>query len=102
MYISKSKMFCFRLSETDYLRIHSRAEKARLSMTAYILTAALGKKIIVVEGLSESLSELKAIGNNLNQLTVLCHMGKIQAAGLADIKSQFGKVIEQISRLESG
>ena len=95
-------MFCFRLSESDYLRIHSRAEKAKLSMSAFILSMALGKEIIVVEGLEKSLAELKAIGRNLNQLTTLCNMGKIQALELSVIKQQFGAVVESITGLKAG
>lgn len=95
-------MFCFRLSESDYLRIHSRAEKAKLSMSAFILSTALGKEIIIVEGLEKSLAELKAIGRNLNQLTTLCNLGKIQALELAEIKRQFGAVVESITGLKAG
>jgi hypothetical protein len=95
-------MFCFRLSEPDYLRIQSRAEKSKLSMSAYILSTALDKKIIIVEGLEKSLAELKAIGRNLNQLTTLCNMGKIQAVELDEIKSQFGMIVESIAGLKAG
>jgi len=99
---NKSKMFCFRLSEADYLRIHSKAEKAKLSMSAFILSAALGKEIIVVEGLDKAVGELKAIGRNLNQLTTLCNMGKVKALELAEIKRQFGEVVDSITRLKAG
>jgi len=95
-------MFSFRLSESDYLKIQNRAEKARLSMTAYLTTTALGKEIIVVDGLDNVIAELKGIGRNLNQLTTLCNMGKIQALELAEIKSRFGAVVESVSRLKAG
>ena len=100
--MNKSKMFSFRLSESDYLRIHSKAERANLSMTAFITTAALGNRIIIVEGLNEILAELKAVGRNLNQLTILCNMGKIQALELTEIKRQFGAVVESITGLKAG
>jgi len=100
--MNKSRMFSFRLSEQDYLSIQQKAARARLSMTAFIIGAALGKKIIVVDGLENTLSELKAIGRNLNQLTTLCNMGKIQCLELADIKNQFGAVVEAITGLMTG
>ena len=71
-------------------------------MSAFILSMALGKEIIVVEGLEKSLAELKAIGRNLNQLTTLCNMGKIQALELSVIKQQFGAVVESITGLKAG
>lgn len=100
--MNKSKMFCFRLSESDYLRIRNRAEKAKLSMSAYILSTALDKELIIVEGLEKTFAELKAIGRNLNQLTTLCNMGKLQAVELDEIKSQFGMIVESIARLKVG
>ena len=71
-------------------------------MSAFILSVALNKEIIIVEGLDESLAELKAIGRNLNQLTTLCNMGKIQAVELAEIKRQFGAAVESITGLKAG
>jgi hypothetical protein len=100
--MNKSKMFSFRLSESDYLRIHGKAERAGLSMTAFITTAALGRPIILVPGLDSTLAELKAIGRNLNQLTTLCNMGKIQALDLSEIKRQFGAVVESVVNLKAG
>ena len=85
-------MFCFRLSEKDYLSIKRKAEKAKLNMTAYITTSALDKQIVVIEGLNDFISELKSIGKNLNQLTTLCNMGKLQSVGLAEIKERFGAI----------
>ena len=99
---NKTRMFAFRLSESDYLRIQSKAQKAKLSMTAYITSTALNKDIIIVDGLEQFLSEIKGIGRNLNQLTTLCNMGKIQSLDLADIKNRFGKVVESVTDLKAG
>ena len=71
-------------------------------MSAFILSTALGKEIIIVEGLEKSFAALKAIGRNLNQLTTLCNMGKIQALELAEIKQQFGLIVESITGLKAG
>ena len=92
-------MFCFRLSEKDYLSIKRKTEKAKLSMTAYITTSALDKQIVVIEGLNNFISELKSIGKNLNQLTTLCNMGKIQSVGLAEIKERFGAIFDGLMAL---
>ena len=62
----------------------------------------MNRIIYEIEGLEKSLAELKAIGRNLNQLTVLCNMGKIQALELAEIKRQFGAVVESITGLKAG
>ena len=95
-------MFSFRLSESDFLKIRRKAERAKMSMSAYIITAALDKKIVMVDGLENSLSELKAIGKNLNQLTALCNMGKIKSLELDSIKKQFGAMVESVTNLKAG
>ena len=97
--MNKSKMFCFRLSERDYLSIQHNAEKAKLSMTGYITTSALQKQIVVIDGLDKTIAELKAIGKNINQITTLCNMGKIQSVELAELKERFGAVFEAILSL---
>ena len=92
-------MFCFRLSEKDYLSIQHKADKAKLNMTAYITSSALNKPITVIDGLEKVIGELKAIGRNLNQITTLCNMGKIEVVGLTEIKIRFGAVFDAIMAL---
>ena len=92
-------MFCFRLSERDYLSIQRKSEKAKLNMTAYITMSALNKQITIIDGLNDVISELKSIGRNLNQLTMLCNMGKIQSLDLTEIKERFGAVFDAILTL---
>ena len=46
-----------------------------MSQSDYVISCCLGKKIIILDGLKEVLRQQKAIGNNLNQLTVLANMG---------------------------
>ena len=71
-------------------------------MSAFILSAALDKPIVIIDGLDESITQLKAIGRNLNQLTTLCNMGKIYAPDLAGFKQQFGAIIEAVFGLKEG
>jgi len=45
------------------------------------------------------LSELKAIGRNLNQITILSHQGKISAVNLSEAVSTLQKVYAAINVL---
>lgn len=94
--MKKEKMFAMRMSQPDYDRIQHKAEQAGMSMTAFITASALGKNITVVDGLDKVITELKAIGKNLNQLTVLCNMGRITCLDLTEIKSSFGTVFDYL------
>ncbi len=64
----------------------------------------LGKKIVRVEGLDKVLSELKAQGRNLNQLTTLANMGKVTvvygdrlAEGYAQVNEQLRQLLREVS-----
>jgi len=97
--MKKSKMFSMRFTEADFERIKRSAEKSRLDMTGYITAAALDRKIVVIDGLDQVVSELKGVGRNLNQLTTLCNMGKIKCPDLNEAKRRFGEVFDAVYAL---
>ena len=75
-----------RVTEQELSAIDKKANKARLSRTDYLITCALGKEITLVEDLKPILADLRRIGNNLNQLTRLANMGKIEAVFLTECR----------------
>ena len=70
-----------------------------MTMTDYIVQCALGKEIIRVDGLDEILSELKAQGRNLNQLTTLANMGRLTVLRSDELIDSYAALCEQVSRL---
>ena len=58
-------------------QLQARARDANMTLTNYLIICGLGQEITRVEGLDAVLSELKAQGRNLNQLTTLANMGRI-------------------------
>ena len=73
-----------RLTPVQNETIVSTADTAQMSVSAYVRAAALRHRVVVVDGLREITHELKGIGRSLNQLTVLCNMGRIKEARLGD------------------
>ena len=67
----KTAIITARMTPEDKQKIEQRAANAGMTVTDYLTTCALGKKIVRVDGLDKILAELKAQGRNLNQLTVL-------------------------------
>ena len=55
----KSKQLNIRISEQDYQHIVTRAEKARVGISAFMLTMALKGNITVIQGLPEVAKELR-------------------------------------------
>ena len=73
----KTEIITARMIPADKKAITQRAKAAGMTVTDYLTTCALGKEIIRVDGLDNLLSELKAQGRNLNQLTTLANMGRL-------------------------
>ena len=68
----------FRVTAKELEEIDRKAAKAKLNRTEYLIACALGKQITLVEDLKPLLAEMRRIGNNLNQLTVMARQGRIQ------------------------
>ena len=52
-----------------------------------------------MEGLDKVLSELKAQGRNLNQLTTLANMGRVTMVKGAALAENYAKIYEQLREL---
>lgn len=46
----------------------------------------MDKEIIVINGLEEAITQLRKIGNNINQLTKLSNQGSITNVNLENVK----------------
>ena len=88
-----------RISEDDLNIVHYKAEQAKLTMTEYVTQCALGKQIFVIDGLDEVLRQQKAIGKNLNRLTVLSNMGKISSVNLEQLTEEYASLNKTLTEL---
>ena len=95
----KTAIITARMSPVVKDLIQHMAEKAGMTVTDYIITCAVGKEIVRVDGLDEILSELKAQGRNLNQLTMLANMGKLKILRGDDLVEGYAKLCAQVGKL---
>lgn len=86
-----------RFCENEYNAIKKKADKANLNFTEFVTKSALDKPIIIIDGLDSVLKEQKAIGRNLNQLTTLCNMGKIECPDLSEIIASYSAVYDRLN-----
>ena len=100
--MTKDKQFSIRISEQDLDTIRRKAAQAHMTQSDYVISCCLGKKIIILDGLKEVLRQQKAIGNNLNQLTVLANMGKVQLANLDSAVQEFSKINTFLREMQEG
>lgn len=95
----KDRKLSIRISEEDLRTLHHKADKAKLSITDYVTKACLGKQIFVINGLDEIIHQQKAVGRNLNQLTTLCNMGKVNSMNLQPLVDEYAKLNQTLTEL---
>ena len=90
--MKKDIKFSTRMASADRKRIKALAEKAGMSMSDYVTACCLGKRIVVLDEQKELLRQLKGIGSNVNRLTVLANMGKVQVINLGKAAQELSEV----------
>ena len=95
----KTEIITLRVTSKTKDRIRAKAQELGLTVTDYLCLCGLGKKIVRVDGLDQVLSELKAQGRNLNQLTTLANMGQITVAYGDRLAESYGQISEQLRQL---
>ena len=95
----KDRKMSIRISAENLSLIHQKATKAKLNFTDYVTRACLGKQIVIIDGLDELLKEQKAIGRNLNQLTLLANMGRIEAINLMSLTKRYAELNAMLTEL---
>ena len=93
----KNRKLSIRISEDDLQTIHHKAEEANMTLTEYVTACCLGKEIVVIDGLDEVIRQQKGIGRNLNQLTTLANMGKVNVVYLQELTDAYAAVSSLLS-----
>lgn len=100
--MKKTKFIGFRVTETEYNKIKKKAEKSKISISKYVSLSALDKEIIFFDDIKEMNHQLSKIGNNLNQLTVLAHQGKVKEINLTKAREAFSGLWDELCKLLKG
>lgn len=80
-------------------QLQARAHEANMTLTNYLIICGLGQEIVRIDGLDNLLSELKAQGRNLNQLTTLANMGRISVLRGDDLVQAYTRLCDTLSTL---
>ena len=99
--MKKDKIITIRVSEKEKKKLIEKSEVAKLSLSEYLIKQGLDKEIVIVDGLSEVVSELRRIGKNLIQLTFLANSGRIYNVDFGEVKQEIGKIWNVINELQN-
>lgn len=105
--MARDKKKSVRLSTREDLLIRKKAAQANMDVSTYMRKAALKHPVIVISGIKNLHLQVAKVGNNLNQLTMLCHQGAITAIDLSEclevldqIYLEFQKIGDVVNRKE--
>ena len=87
-----------RCTENEYASIQARAAQTSMTMSEYVRRMALSGQVIVQENQTdfELIQQLKAIGNNLNQLTRKAHVREEYPEGLPEVFERLQLVFDKL------
>lgn len=95
--MKKDKIITIRVNEKEKKKLIEKSKIAKLSLSEYLIKQGLDKEIVIVDGLNEVVSELRRIGNNINQLTYLANSGRIYTVDLSEVKQELGKIWSELN-----
>lgn len=93
----KNRKLSIRISDANWQQVHDKAEQANMTVTEYVTACCLGKEIVIIDGLEKVIRQQKGIGRNLNQLTTLANMGKVQTVYLKELTDAYAQVSSLLS-----
>ena len=99
--MKKDKIITIRVNEKEKKKLIEKSKIAKLSLSEYLIEQGLDKEIVIIDGLNEVVTELRRIGNNINQLTYLANSGRIYTADLSEVKQEIVKVWSVINALQN-
>lgn len=95
----KDKKINIRLTEKEKSIIESKAKKLNMTLTKFIVSSCLKDKIVIVNGLDKVDSELRRIGNNINQLTRLANEKIITVIDLKELRMEVNNIWQLLKQL---
>lgn len=95
----KDKKINIRLTEKEKSIIESKAKKLNMTITKFIVSSCLKDKIVIVKGLDKVDTELRRIGNNINQLTRLANEKIITVVDLKELRMEMNNIWQLLKQL---
>ena len=95
----KDKKINIRLTEKEKSIIEVKAKKLNMTITKFIIISCLKDKIVIVNGLDKIDTELRRIGNNINQLTSLANEKIITVIDLKELRMEVNNIWQLLKQL---
>ena len=85
-----------RLTDSEKKKIVAKSRKAKMSTTDFIIACADNAVIKTPEDLRPVVSQLKRIGNNINQIAVKVNSGAVYSVNFDEVLDMQNKIYEKV------
>lgn len=92
----RDKTLTIRLTDSEKKKIISKSRKAKMSATDFIIACADNAVIKTPEDLRPVVSQLKRIGNNINQIAVKINSGAVYSVNFDEVIDMQNKIYEKV------
>ena len=96
---AKTEILSCRVTPEQRKIIEEKAFASYRTPSMYLRDCALDKKIVVINGVDEFASELRKIGNNLNQLTRAVNSGFAYEVDLRETREEVAPIWQSLNSL---
>ncbi len=97
--MKKTERIEIRVTPEEKMIITLKSKQANQSISEFIIKSSTGNKIVVINELPEMITELRRIGNNINQLTRLANSRVITCVDLEGTKKELQKLWQSLNLL---
>ena len=98
----RNQTLTIRVTAGEKDAITQKAAKARMSVTDYIVASSQLTEIRVAEDTRPLVTELKRIGNNLNQISMKINAGAFQSYNFQEVIEMQRSIYEELLRIGGG
>lgn len=97
--MKKTERIEMRLTPDEKMKIVNNSIKAKMTISEYLITTGLNKEIVVIDDLDKMVTQLRKIGNNINQLTKLANSRIITCVELDGVKKELETIWQSLNLL---
>ena len=98
----RNQTLTIRVTAGEKDAITQKAAKSRMSVTDYIVASSQLTQIHVAEDTRPLITELKRIGNNLNQISMKINAGAFQSCNFQEVIEMQRSIYEELLRVGGG
>ena len=98
----RNQTLTIRVTAAEKDAIIQKAANARMSVTDYIVASSQLVQIHVAEDTRPLITELKRIGNNLNQISMKINAGAFQSYNFQEVIGMQKAIYEELYRINRG